>query len=80
MDNMLNNPDYVTARGILLDAAAAVGAEQTPLSKSGGRVLARDLTAAEPVPPFDRSPYDGYALRASDTVHASKKTPVTLRV
>ena len=77
---MLNNPDYVTARGILLDAAAAVGAEQTPLSKSGGRVLARDLTAAEPVPPFDRSPYDGYALRASDTVHASKKTPVTLRV
>ena len=77
---MLNNPDYATARGILLDAAAAVGAEQTPLSKSGGRVLARDLTAAEPVPPFDRSPYDGYALRASDTVHASKKTPVTLRV
>lgn len=34
----------------------------------------------ENVPPFDRSPYDGYALRASDTAAAAKTAPVTLRI
>ncbi len=77
---MLNSPDYMTARRLLLDAVTAVGTEQIDLGKCGGRVLAQHLVAAEPVPPFDRSPYDGYALRAADTVHASEKTPVTLRV
>lgn len=77
---MLNNPDYITAHGLLLDAVSPTETERIPLSESGGRVLARDLTAAENIPPFDRSPYDGYALRASDIAGASKERPAVLRL
>ncbi len=45
-----------------------------------GRVLTRDLLADMQQPPFDRSPLDGYALRAADTVGAAREAPVTLRV
>ena len=77
---MLNNPDYERARGLLLSHVSPTGAERVPLSQCGGRVLARDLTARENVPAFDRSPYDGYALRGGDTASAGKEHPVTLRV
>ncbi|MCF0149916.1 MAG: molybdopterin molybdotransferase MoeA [Firmicutes bacterium] len=77
---MLINPDPITARDLLLQYAAPVNAEQLPLSLCAGRILAEDLTAAENIPPFDRSPYDGYAFRAEDTAFASEETPVTLTV
>ena len=77
---MLKKTDYVTARSLLLDAVKPVETERIALSKSGGRILAQDLIAAESIPPFDRSPYDGYAFRAVDTVGASKETPVVLRI
>ncbi|WP_349410234.1 gephyrin-like molybdotransferase Glp [Pseudalkalibacillus sp. SCS-8] len=44
------------------------------------RVLAEDIVADHPVPPFDRSPYDGFALRAEDTKTASSKNPISLKV
>ena len=81
------NIDYQTAREQLLDLAAPVGTGRVPLqgrdgngAAVGGRVLAEDVTAACDVPPFDRSPYDGYAFRASDTAGADREHPVTLRV
>ncbi len=77
---MLKNPDYITARELLLEAISTVQTEQIPLCESGGRILSQDLIAAENIPPFDRSPYDGYAFRATDTANASRNTPVTLRV
>lgn len=77
---MLNHPDYITAREILLDAAAPVETERLDLTQSGGRILAQDLIAAENIPVFDRSPYDGYAFRAADTITATREQPVTLRV
>ena len=51
-----------------------------PLQGCFGRVLAEDVVAAENVPPFDRSPYDGYAFRSADLAGASKERPVTLRI
>lgn len=75
---MLKNPDHITARNLLMDAVRVMGTEEVPLWESGGRILAQELIASENIPPFDRSPYDGYALRASDT--ANTETPVTLRV
>lgn len=77
---MQNNPGYETARELLLAAAEPVGTMTVPLSQCGGRVLAQDLIAKESVPAFDRSPYDGYALRAEDTASASAECPVTLKV
>jgi len=42
--------------------------------------LAEDLLAKENVPPFDRSAYDGYALRSEDTISASTGSPVMLKI
>ena len=77
---MMANPDLFTARDLLLSRVSPVEAEAAPLEECAGRVLARDLTAAEDVPPFDRSPYDGYAFRAADTLEASRDNPVILRI
>jgi len=37
-----------------------------PADQAFGRVLAEDVTAVEPVPRFDNSAMDGYAVRSSD--------------
>lgn len=79
-ENMLKNPDYTTARDLLLNAMIPVRTERIALTESGGRILARNLTAAENNPRFDQSPYDGYAFRAADTRRASREHPVTLRI
>lgn len=72
--------DYLAARELLLSRAAPVGTETVSLTDCFGRVLAQELRAAEDVPAFDRSPYDGYALRAVDTSDASAEHPVTLEI
>lgn len=77
---MLNRPDYLTARDLLIGAVRPVDTEELPLADCAGRVLAQRVEAADNVPPFDRSPYDGYAFRAQDSAGASKETPVTLHV
>lgn len=68
------------ARALILARCAALGGETVPLEEADGRVLAEDVTAPESMPPFDRSPYDGYALRAEDTRGASREHGVTLRI
>ena len=45
-----------------------------------GLVLAADIVAGEPIPPFANTAMDGYAVRAGDTVGASESAPTTLRV
>ena len=53
---------------------------QLALEDGLGRVLAQEYRAAFPQPPFNRSPLDGYALRAEDTAGASKDRPAVLKV
>ena len=77
---MFENPCYEYARELLLSNTSTADTERIPLSDCGGRILAQDLVAQENAPAFDRSPYDGYALRAADTALASKEHPVTLRI
>ncbi len=78
---MLTNISFREARDLLMDRAERLRPfAGIPLERSLGRVLAEDVYAAEDVPPFDKSPFDGYALRASDTVGASREHPVTLRI
>lgn len=45
-----------------------------------GRVLAEEIVALEPLPPFNRSARDGYGVRAADTVGSSETAQVHLRV
>ena len=77
---MLKNATYEQARDLLLSLVSAVEAETLPLSQCTGRVLAQDILARENVPSFDRSPYDGYAVRSEDTASATREAPVTLRI
>ena len=71
---------YWKARDMVMALSRPVGTETLPLAACTSRVLARDLVAASDVPPFDRSPFDGYVLRAEDSRGASRETPVTLRI
>ena len=69
------------ARALLLSIASPKPETETvPLSSLYGRVLAKDIFAEIPIPPFDRSPFDGYAFRGADIVAASVDNPVTLTV
>ncbi|CAM3858140.1 gephyrin-like molybdotransferase Glp [Bacillus paramycoides] len=54
--------------------------ELVPLELAYGRTLAADLVANHDVPSFDRSPYDGYAIRAEDTIWASRENPIVFEV
>lgn len=65
---------------LLLSGTNPVGAEEILLEDAAGRILAEDLRSRENIPPFDRSPLDGYALRSGDIARASKASPVTLSV
>lgn len=55
-------------------------AEVVPLEEAYGRYLAEDLRADHDVPPFDRSPYDGFAIRAADSALASLEHPIEFEV
>jgi molybdopterin molybdotransferase len=54
--------------------------ETIAIEDAYGRVLGDNLLADHDVPLFDRSPYDGFAIRAEDTAYASRETPVHLEV
>lgn len=77
---MARDIEFEQARDLMLDYAEPVSIEKIPLEECTGRILAQDVTAVESVPAFDRSPYDGYAFRAADSVSASAGNPVVLQV
>lgn len=68
------------ARDMLFDLPASPVTETVAISDALGRVAATDINAVIPVPPFDRSPFDGYAFRGADTAAASRENPVTLKI
>lgn len=61
--DLLPVPD---ALAIVLAHAARLTDEVCPLTEARGRVLAEDLCADRPFPPFDRVTMDGIAIRFAD--------------
>jgi putative molybdopterin biosynthesis protein len=61
-------------------ALGPLGTEEVRLDEALGRVLAEDVAAGVDVPSFDRSNYDGYAVRAADTYGAQEESPRQLRL
>lgn len=53
------------------------GVQELPLSQADGRVLAEDVRAGLPLPPFANSAVDGYALRFGDLA-AQGETPLPM--
>jgi molybdopterin molybdotransferase len=69
--------EHARAVAALLTATPVI---RLPLMECTGLALAEPITAAVPLPPFDNSGMDGYAVRSADIAHASDEQPVTLPV
>lgn len=54
------------AREAILRGVRALPSERVPLASAAGRVLAESLLAQSPLPAFDHSAMDGYALATRD--------------
>ncbi len=68
------------AQKLLLDLIPPAKECQVTLENAVGRVLSQDIQTAINLPPFDKSPLDGYALQAKDTQAATAAKPVILEV
>ncbi len=63
---------------MILERAVPLAAEEVPLDDALGRALAKEVRSDGPVPRFDNSAMDGYAVRAKDTAGAGARSPRTL--
>ena len=68
------------AQNLTLKLVEPLETAQVSLHIALNRVLAEDVYSDVNVPPFDRSPLDGYAVRAEDTSEARTNAPVLLEV
>jgi molybdopterin molybdotransferase len=79
-------PEFLTllppdeARTLLLSHLSTLGTdpETIDVSSSLGRVTADDILAPHPLPDFQRTTMDGYAVRARDTYGATDSLPAYL--
>jgi molybdopterin molybdotransferase len=65
-----------TALGIIFNKAVPCGTITISIQSAAGAVIAEDIRAGEPVPRFDNSAMDGFAVRAEDVV----RFPVMLTI
>ncbi len=77
---MRTNISLEEALDILLKENKQTEPIHVPLLDSLGSVLAEDILSDMNMPPFDKSPLDGYAVRAEDIQGASQEIPVILQV
>ncbi|MFC0522190.1 gephyrin-like molybdotransferase Glp [Pontibacillus salicampi] len=56
------------------------GRELVSLQECDDRYIAEDIYANHPIPPFPKSPYDGFAFRSEDTASANRDNPVRFTV
>ncbi len=68
------------AQTMLKSCFKPTGTERVSIFNAHQRVLAQDILAPIDQPPFDRSPVDGYAMKASDSTEAGKEHPVKLQL
>ncbi|MFB5661461.1 gephyrin-like molybdotransferase Glp [Alteribacillus sp. HJP-4] len=64
----------------VIKQAAPGAATQINIKDAPGQFLAEDIIADHDVPGFDRSPYDGFAIRAEDSAGAANENPLTFSV
>lgn len=80
-------PEFLTllppleALGLLLESFEySAQSERAATEDVLGRVTGEDVRAPYPLPPFDRSTVDGYAVRAADTHGANESLPAYLKL
>jgi len=68
------------ARELVLQSTIPLDEEPVPLDEALGRVLTRELKSTGPVPSFDSSAMDGFAVRSEDLATAGEGSPVMLEL
>jgi len=69
-----------SALEVILKEISPLATESVDIACALGRVLAEDIAARWPNPPFDNSAMDGYAVRSADVKGASAEKPAKLSV
>lgn len=69
----------IEARRIIEGRIPPLREEKIKLSVAAGRILAANVKAPFPMPRFDNSAMDGFAVRAEDTEGATQINPVELK-
>ena len=64
---MLTNVTPEEAAALVMTQPCPLSREEAPLDEALDRVLAEDVSARLTLPPFNKSPFDGYACRSGDT-------------
>ncbi|WP_438492608.1 molybdopterin molybdotransferase MoeA [Paenibacillus sp. IHBB 3054] len=80
MKNSRNPISVAEAVFRVVERARRTGTETVPLAESYGRIMVEPLAATHDVPHFDRSPYDGFAIRSADSVGASREHRIKFTV
>jgi molybdopterin molybdotransferase len=65
---------------VVLDGIGSIDTIELTLLDAQGLLLAENIRADFPLPSFDNSAMDGYAVRAIDTRNATREEPVRLQV
>ena len=65
---------------VVLEGAGPLAPQRLPLLEAHDLVLAEDVVAVDPLPRFDGSSMDGYAVLAADVAGADERSPVVLAV
>ena len=64
------------ARAYVLSKCAPLTTATVPIDDARGLLIAQDIAAVGPIPPFDNTAMDGFAIRSADLADA----PVTLEM
>lgn len=71
---------FEEAKRIVLDTVHVLDSGEKDILEAEGMILAEDIRAGEPIPPFDNSAMDGYAILSEDVQEASEENPVSLKI
>lgn len=67
---------FSEAQATVLRHVTQLEAEEAALEDALGATLARDVESRDPIPPFDNSAMDGFALRAQDVPRPGVRLPI----
>lgn len=71
---------YLDALNIIKEQPASIKTVEVPLLEAIGRVSAKLITSNANVPSFCNSAMDGFALKAQETVTATKNNPIQFQI
>ncbi|MEX0158733.1 molybdopterin molybdotransferase MoeA [Microbacterium sp. LMI11-1-1.1] len=77
MEHLVSVEDHLA---VVLRSALPVAIEKVALESAHGRILREALRAAAPIPAFENSAMDGFAVRFAEVSEASEDRPAALRV